>query len=724
MASVVLAAPTTLVGGRRLVSRDSPVATRDRTTIRFTADPALQTVGTPTCPSSSSLRIVAGTYDSGEVALPCTGWVPSGRGGYRYVAGSDGAGGVRKLSVGAATLSATLAGPIHLPVPSNAPFVEVRLVLGGVETCGRLVALAPNGTTTFRAVGPSTACTAMPPRPNFLVVNLDDTRADGVDLMPVLQARVADEGHTFANAFTPNALCCPSRASVLTGRYALHHGTRTLAPPMGGAQRFRALGADQETIAVWLQRAGYHTGLFGKYLNAYDAATEGGLGPGGGLYVPPGWDRWWAMVSPEKYGGVHGLTYTVTEEDGTLTVLDDHSSDAQYSTDLSAQEMRDFVNAAVAAGRPFLAYWSPIASHSEGVGPPAPAARHRDLMLGLPLWRPPSWGEADLSDKPRSMTPPSLDPIGLTDLMRQRGYEALLAVDEQLGAFLDLVDGLGVGDDTVVILTSDNGVGWGEHNLFFQAKTCPYEVCQRVPYVVRYPRLGAAGIVREEAVLNIDVAPTLAALAGVVPPPVDGESLVPLLTGDASSWRSDYLMEFWRPSCGDKLALTSQPIDGDQVRLFHGDPWAVSPRPSVVFEFDAGDGVTAPGTILVPIQASVGQTTGTLAATVTASVPGVRHVPNFFGLAIVEDATGACNGPLWWEEVDQGGVIVPTNPPPAYFGVRDVERGYTWVEYETGERELYDLAVDPHQLESRHDDPQYAAIRAELSARTAALRTQ
>ena len=466
------AAPTTLTGGRRVVSRDSLTASRDRTIIRFAADPALEVVGDPTCPASSSLRIVAGSYDSGDLVLPCTGWIRSGD-GYRYAADVDGIGGLRKLSVGERKLGATLVGPLHLPIPTTAPFVEVRLVLGASETCGRLQPLAPNGTSTFRAFGPSTPCSAMPPRPNFLVVYLDDTRADGVDLMPVLQTRLAAAGHTFANAFTPDALCCPSRASVLTGQYALHHGTRALAGPIGGAHSFRELGTDQRTIAVWLQRAGYRTGLFGKYLNGYHPSTEAGLGPNGGLYVPPGWDRWWAMVSPEFFGGVRGRTYTVSEEDGTLTVYDDHISDAQYSTDLGAAKMREFVSAAVAEERPFFAFWTPLASHTDGFAPPASAARHHGVFDDLPLWRPPSWDEADVSDKPRYVVNFPIDQVAITDVDREFGYEALLAVDEQLGAFLDLVDSLGVGTDTLVVFTSDNGVTWGEHGLFFQSKVAP-----------------------------------------------------------------------------------------------------------------------------------------------------------------------------------------------------------------------------------------------------------
>jgi len=512
---------------------------------------------------------------------------------------------------------------------------------------------------------------------------------------------------------------------VLTGQYALHHGTRALFGPHGGAHRFRELGTDQHTIAVWLQRAGYRTGLFGKYLNGYHASTEGGLGPNGGLYVPPGWDRWWAMTSPELFGGVHGQTYRVSEEDGALQVYDDHASDAEYSTDLGAAKLREFVSAAVADGSPFFAYWAPLASHSDGFAPPAPAARHFGTFDGLPLWRPPSWDEADVSDKTRYVENFQSDVYGLTDLAREQGYEALLAVDEQLGAFLALVAALGVADDTAIVFTSDNGVTWGEHGLVLQSKGCPYEECQRVPFVVHYPRLGTPGALRDEAVLNIDVAPTLAELAAVsIPTPVDGESIAPLLAGAAPAWRTDYLLEYYRGGCNDVLTLTSLPVDGDRVRLLHGDPWVGGPRASAVFEFDGGDGVVASGAILAPILADTNQTAVRLAQLVTANVPGVRHLPNFFDKTNVEDATGACNAPVWWEEIDQTNALDPTDPLPAFFGVRDVARGYTWVEYETGERELYDLNLDPWQLESRHDDPAYAALRAELSARTAALRAQ
>jgi arylsulfatase A-like enzyme len=379
---------------------------------------------------------------------------------------------------------------------------------------------------------------------------------------------------------------------------------------------------------------------------------------------------------------------------------------------------------AVAEGRPFFVYWTPLATHLDSLAPPAPAARHYDTIRDLEPWRPPNWNEEDRRDKPRWLRAPVPDAGGVTDLVRLRAYEALLAVDEQLGALLDLLRTLGVERDTVVIVTSDNGVGWGEHGLFSQRKGCPYEECQRVPPVVRYPRLGGGGGVVSAPALNLDVSPTLAALAGVaLPPGRDGASLVPWLTGGPPPpWRTDYLLESWRGSCQDHLGYSGQPADGDRVRLFHGDPWATTPRPSVVFEFDAGDGLGDAGALPVAIADTPDATFAALGRAAAEAVPGIEHVPGRPGTVVVRDPSPACHGPYWWEEVDRSEVMTPLDQMPDYFGVRDVGRGYTRVEYETGERELYDLNPDPWQLESRHDDPALASLRDELHARLVELR--
>lgn len=721
-----LAAVATLDSGRLARVRATGGAQQGSAKIVFAASDTLSTVADPRCPVPVSLRLLLGSHDTGEIALPCFHWAAKGRGFRFRDRSTTAAGGVRGIVLSKGKLSLDLRGPLYRPATVGSGPIEVRLTVGGTAYCGRFSTVVAKGSSQAIARGPSEACVAMPPRPNFLVINLDDARADGVDAMPVLQARVIDEGIRFTNAFTPDPLCCPSRASLLTGRYALTHRTRQIDGPIGGADTFRENGTDTRTIAVWLQGAGYRTGLFGKYLNAYRVSSEGGLGPDGTFYVPPGWDRWWAFASPEHYGGVHGANYSVVDEHGALVLYDDHTSDAQYSTDVSAARVADFITDAVAEERSFFAYWTPVAPHGGAGLVPNPAARHFGQFESLSPWRPPSWDEANITDKPRWLSVNESDRsflAAITDDMRKRAYESLLAVDEQLGMLLDLLATLQIDRDTLVLFTSDNGVSWGEHRYFVQNKSCPYEECQRVPMVVRYPRLAAPAVVADAPVLNIDVAPTLAALAGVVPASVpDGSSLVPLLAGATpADWRREYLMESWRDPTRDRLDYSGQPSDGDRIRVFHG-PTRSDPRPVAVFEFDGGDGGVVPGAIAVPIGVDLDASFRNLGNAVVLHVPstGLSHFPAMDRLDI-RDVSPNPEGVYWWVDVDQFHVMRPAYLMPTYFGVRDVARGYTWVEYETGERELYDLTVDPWQLENKAADPAYAAIRAELRQRLVML---
>ncbi|MCZ6748664.1 MAG: sulfatase-like hydrolase/transferase, partial [SAR324 cluster bacterium] len=238
-------------------------------------------------------------------------------------------------------------------------------------------------------------------RPNLVLVNLDDARFDALDRMPTLRDRIRSHAVIFRNGFAPTAVCNPSRASLLTGLSAFRHRIRSQTGPMGSAEVFRERGLDHRTIAVWLQTAGYSTGLFGKYLNGYWEKTEAGLGPGGAFYVPPGWDRWQALVVASKYGGRDGESYQVVDETGRLTRFEDHTTDDEYHTDQSGAALRAFVRSSIARGRPFFAYWAPNAPHTGPSDLPVPARRHRDIFADLPPWRPLSWNEPDVSDKPR-----------------------------------------------------------------------------------------------------------------------------------------------------------------------------------------------------------------------------------------------------------------------------------------------------------------------------------
>jgi Sulfatase len=481
----------------------------------------------------------------------------------------------------------------------------------------------------------------------------------------------------------------------------------------------------RQTIATWLQAAGYMTGLFGKYINGYGFGAERAQGPGGTVYVPPGWTRWRAMTSPEHFGGVRGTTYTLVDEHGVPTLYDDHSSDRQYSTELLAAQLRTFIADSAGQGRPFIAVWTPYASHAELPGySPQPAIRHFRFFRNLPPWRPLSFAEPDVSDKPHHIQALSAGTINhfiLNDVIRIGAYETLLAVDEQLGVMLDDLVRLGIDRNTVILVTSDNGVSWGEHRLYFQGKQCPYEECLRVPMIVRDGRASGAAVY-DAPVQTVDIAPTVAELAGIVPPvQTDGVSFASWIAGSAPpQWRDDVLIEHWRSIRNDSLRYTGQVTDGDQVRVLYGDT-RQQPRPSVLFEFDAGGGVT-PGAVAVPVGAGADESFANLGAAVGGSVPYTSpvHVPANDVLTIVESSPDHA-GVYLLVERDQGAVIDHTYTVGDWFGVRNVAGSLTYVQHESGEVELYDLNVDPAQLENKATDPAYGTTRQSLALRLADL---
>jgi N-acetylglucosamine-6-sulfatase len=229
-------------------------------------------------------------------------------------------------------------------------------------------------------------------RPNIVFIVTDDQRWDTVSAMPQVTESLVGHGVTFSNGFVVNSLCCPSRASILTGRYS--HSTRVYdtTPPLGGFVSFD----DRSTVATWLHRAGYRTALVGKYLNGYVGRRS--------RYVPPGWDRWFAMSFNLQRLGYYGYKLNI---DGHL--------DAQvrdvYSTDLLASAAVRFIRRAPS---PFFLYFAPFAPH-----PPAtPAVRHEDAFPNLEPWRPPSYNEADVSDKPGWLSSYPLPPEGASDDLR------------------------------------------------------------------------------------------------------------------------------------------------------------------------------------------------------------------------------------------------------------------------------------------------------------------
>ncbi|MFQ5940571.1 MAG: sulfatase [Nitrososphaerales archaeon] len=358
-------------------------------------------------------------------------------------------------------------------------------------------------------------------RPNIVVIMADDQRWDMIQYMPNVM-KLADEGITFTNSFVSTPLCCPSRASFLTGQYAHTHEVLTNEPPYGGVQRFN----DNETLPVWLKEAGYTTGLVGKYLNGYERILP---------YVAPGWDEW------QVIDGMHFYAYNMSEN-GIIRTFGDSESD--YSTDILTDKALHFIQN---AEQPFFLLFTPIAPHVDAHTPfPIPAQRHVGTCDDIKRTKPPNFNEWDVDDKPKWVkNRPILgrsDRNYLDTLWREQ-ICSLKAVDEAVAKILNALRA--ESENTVIIYTSDNGYALGEHRLRGK-KNCIYEECNRVPLIISYSKLTKRGIQLDELVQNIDLAPTIAELAHTSPAiMINGKSLLTLINNPEAKWSDSILIEYF-----------------------------------------------------------------------------------------------------------------------------------------------------------------------------------
>jgi arylsulfatase A-like enzyme len=382
--------------------------------------------------------------------------------------------------------------------------------------------------------------------PNVVVIMTDDQTVEQMRVLPEVQARLGGEGITFTNAFVTYPLCCPSRATYLTGQYTHNHhvfsnGTATpSASPAAGPeadaevepeneQQFRG-DAESESVAVALQQAGYHTGLLGKYLNGYGSGQSGNSGP---RRVPPGWDDWQAVIEP----------YLDAYESPHLNINGEvHDFTGQFQTDLYAERAEMMIDDASATGQPFFLQIGFSAPHGSSTGDTMYADRHAGAFPGETAPRPPSFNEADISDKPgflRAFYPPLTSGRRADlDARYRREVRSLLSVDEAVVRIIDRLEATGELDDTILVFTTDNGLFHGEHRIY-GGKYVPYEPALRVPLIVAGPAVadGLRGTASDALVANIDLVPTILDYAGAAPlRPPDGRSLRPLLEGDAANW--------------------------------------------------------------------------------------------------------------------------------------------------------------------------------------------
>lgn len=398
---------------------------------------------------------------------------------------------------------------------------------------------------------------------SFVVFVADDQRADSLWAMDRVQARLVDQGTEFTRAYATTPLCCPARASLLSGGHtSASTGVFANARPNGCTARF----PDTDTLATRFQAAGYATGLVGKYLNDYPEV----LAP----TVPPGWTSFAAITEIPgwfHFDVVYGSSTPTQPGQGVATRLD------TYVTDWQGQAAVSFLQEHGQGD--FLLLVSLQAPH-----PPQMPAPEDEGAFSDHEHRPPSFDEEDVSDKPGWVqdTPRfSQEELDHLDQVVADQLACLLSVDRAVAEVLDTLEEIGAAERTVVVYTSDNGTQWGEHRQ--QEKGRPYEESVRVPLVVRHPERPGAGQVEALVASDLDLAATLMALAGVQGS-TEGLDLSPWLAGQQpETWRDHVVIanhaRTFFPSWAALVTLDEKLVSytSSEVEYYdlEADPWEI-----------------------------------------------------------------------------------------------------------------------------------------------------
>ncbi len=515
-------------------------------------------------------------------------------------------------------------------------------------------------------------------KPNFVVIQTDDQTLDqlyatyaptGAAVMPNTLASIGAKGIAFNRYYVSYPLCCPSRVSLLTGRYAHNHNVRGNVPPNGGFTGFANRQAYSHNVATWLQGAGYRTIHIGKFLNGYgDEPYDNGQN------VPPGWTAWHTVLKADTDHYFYG--YTLNDNgsiDGPFGdsgswetreygVRDDfgcpfaplNGLPCLYETDvltrIASEEMLG-----TAETQPFdlqLDYTAPHGDFRRPAGP-EPATRHYEIFAGAPYPHGPSEGfnEGNVNDKPRFIREASYLSPTETHTYRvyyQNALASLRAIDEGVQQVVNTLGAMHRLRNTYIIFTSDNGFFYGEHRLT-GGKFLAYEPSTHLPFLMRGPGI-KPGTSTGELASNLDVAPTILELAGVeADKSIDGRSLVPYLLDPELRTRRPLLFESF--------------VETADVEENGGGP-AATPTPLAQGVAGGGD--------------SVNSRSNQASASIVA-------------------------------------------PPKDYEGIR--LGPYKYIEWPDGEKELYDITKDPYELNNKIRDKNFGPIRAFLHSQLIRLET-
>lgn len=364
--------------------------------------------------------------------------------------------------------------------------------------------------------------------PNIVFVLTDDLAWNLVQYMPQVQ-KLQQDGVTFTNYAVTDSLCCPSRTSILTGKFPHDSGVFTNGGSDGGYATFNSMGNEPLTFGVQLQALGYATGFMGKYLNGYQPAD---------LHVPPGWTQWDVAGN-----GYPEYNYDLNENN---TIVSYGSDPSDYLTNVLSRKGVAFINQQAGAHKPFLLELATFAPHS----PFTPANQDLDKFPGLTSPRTPAYDTLP-TNAPSWLAGNSALTQAEKDTMdtnfRKRA-QAVQAVDRLIGNIRAALANNAISGNTYVVFSSDNGFHMGEYRLT-SGKQTAFDTDVRVPLIVAGPGVPPASV-RNEIVENIDLNPTFQRWAGgTVGSAVDGRSLHTLAHGDAApDWRTGALVEHHGPN--------------------------------------------------------------------------------------------------------------------------------------------------------------------------------
>ncbi|XP_011315423.1 N-acetylglucosamine-6-sulfatase [Fopius arisanus] len=385
---------------------------------------------------------------------------------------------------------------------------------------------------------------------NIVVVLVDDLDLTLDGMQPLMNAQnlIGKQGATYKNCFVASPICCPNRASILTGRYQHNHHTVNNSISGGCSSKQWQSNSEKTTFATILKdKMGYTTFYAGKYLNEYGSRAAGGA-----QYVPPGWDWWYGLVGNSKY-----YDYSLSINGSAKTY--GHSPN-DYLTDVIKQFAVTFINGRNSNSGPFLMVLAPPAPHE----PWTPAARHNDRYKNQKAKRTPNFNSPSQDDKHwlvrmgQSPLPSSVLP-SLDDIYRKR-WETLLAVDDLISSVYTSLRNSRLLDNTYLIFTSDNGYHIGQFSMPMD-KRQPYETDIRVPLLIRGPGITPGSEVNAP-VSSVDLFSTILGMGGVEAVS-DGISM---LSKNISDDRS-VLIEY-RGEHSERMPRSGCPSD-DDLNLSH-----------------------------------------------------------------------------------------------------------------------------------------------------------